>query len=119
MVRGRDDPAGPWWGHCPAQSTPIFTCRPAGCASTTSDARRLIARAIPNPISRMGHLGGRWLAGSLADECCPEELAPLVEHVLLDHLVRPLEQRLRDRQAEGLRGLQVYDQLERSGLLDR
>ena len=37
-----------------------------------------------------------WLAGSLADECCSEELAALVEHVLLDDLVRPHQQRLRD-----------------------
>jgi hypothetical protein len=37
-----------------------------------------------------GHLGEGWLAGSLADECCRAELAPLVEHhVLLDELVRP------------------------------
>ena len=34
------------------------------------------------------HLGGGWLAGSLADECCPEELAAVVEHALLDNLVR-------------------------------
>jgi hypothetical protein len=27
-----------------------------------------------------GHPGRGWLAGSLADECCPEELAALVEH---------------------------------------
>jgi hypothetical protein len=33
-------------------------------------------------------------------ECCSQELAALVEHVLLDHLVRPQEQCLRDREAE-------------------
>src|SRR3989442_14874670 len=27
------------------------------------------------PDPQHEHLGGRWLAGSLADECCPEELA--------------------------------------------
>jgi hypothetical protein len=27
-----------------------------------------------------GHLAGGWLAESLADECCPEELAAWVEH---------------------------------------
>jgi hypothetical protein len=26
------------------------------------------------------HLGGGWLAGSLADESCPEELAARIEH---------------------------------------
>jgi len=40
-------------------------------------------------------------------ECCPEELAALVEHALLDDLVRALEQRLRDGEAERLRGLEV------------
>src|SRR2546422_952071 len=38
---------------------------------------------------------------------------------LLDDLVRPLEQRLRDRQAECFGGLEVDDQLELRGLLDR
>src|SRR6185295_18285009 len=37
----------------------------------------------------------------------------------LDHLIRPLEERLGDRQAEGLGGLEVDDQLELGGLLDR
>src|SRR5260370_25134675 len=38
---------------------------------------------------------------------------------LLDHLIRPLQERRRDRQAEGLGGLEVDDQLELGGLLDR
>jgi hypothetical protein len=37
---------------------------------------------------------------------------------LLDHLIRPLQERGRDRQAEGLGGLQVDDQLELGRLLD-
>ena len=37
----------------------------------------------------------------------------------LDHLIRPQQQRRRDRQAEGLGGLEVDDQLELRGLLDR
>ena len=36
----------------------------------------------------------------------------------LDHLIRPLQERRRDRQAEGLGGLEVDDQLELGGLLD-
>src|SRR6202158_3010316 len=36
----------------------------------------------------------------------------------LDHLIRPLEERLGDRQAEGLGGLEVDDQLELRWLLD-
>src|SRR5882724_5141305 len=39
-------------------------------------------------------------------------------HRLLDHLIRPRQQRRRDRQAEGLGGLEVDDQLELRRLLD-
>src|SRR6266851_1189428 len=38
---------------------------------------------------------------------------------LLDHLIRPQQERLGDREAEGLGGLEVDDQLERRRLLDR
>src|SRR5215472_1506448 len=38
---------------------------------------------------------------------------------LLDHLIRPQEERLRDRQSEGLGGLEVDDELELGGLLYR
>src|SRR6266478_2419618 len=37
---------------------------------------------------------------------------------LLGHLIRPLQERRRDRQAEGLRGLEVDDQLDVHWLLD-
>src|SRR2546425_8235113 len=51
-------------------------------------------------------------------ECCSQKLAALVEHALLDELIRPQQQRLRNRQPEGLGGLQVNHQLELRGLLD-
>jgi hypothetical protein len=38
---------------------------------------------------------------------------------LFDHQVRPQQERRRDRQAEGLGGLEIDDQLESTGLLDR
>ncbi len=38
---------------------------------------------------------------------------------LLDHLIRPLQERRRDRQAQGLRGLEVDYQVELCGLLNR
>ena len=50
--------------------------------------------------------------------CCSQELAALVEHRLLDDLVRPQQQRLRDRAPERLGGLEIDDQLELRGLLD-
>src|ERR1700730_10465866 len=37
---------------------------------------------------------------------------------LLDHLIRPLQERRRDREAEGLGGLEVDHQLELGRLLD-
>src|SRR5262252_10945840 len=40
-------------------------------------------------------------------------------HRLLDQLIRPLQHRRRERQAEGLGGLEVDDELELRGLLDR
>ena len=42
----------------------------------------------------------------------------MVEHALVDHLVRPQQQRLRDREAERLGGLEIDDQLEFRRLLD-
>src|SRR5262245_41047742 len=39
--------------------------------------------------------------------------------LLLDYLVRSQQQCLWDREAEGLRGLEIDDQLELRGLLDR
>ncbi len=46
-------------------------------------------------------------------------LRETVEHALLDHLVRPQQERLRDRQAERPGSLHVDRQLERGRLLDR
>jgi hypothetical protein len=39
--------------------------------------------------------------------------------VLLDHLIRPLQERGRDYQAQGLGGLEVDDEFELRRLLDR
>ena len=50
--------------------------------------------------------------------CCPQKLAALVEHALLDHLVGPPEHQRRNREAEGLRRLQVDDESKAVGLLD-
>jgi hypothetical protein len=43
----------------------------------------------------------------------------LVEHALLDYLVRPQQKRVRDRQAKRLGGLEVDHQLELRGPFDR
>jgi hypothetical protein len=44
--------------------------------------------------------------------------AASVEHALLDDLIRPNQERLRDGDAKRLGGLDVDDQLELRGLLD-
>jgi len=49
---------------------------------------------------------------------CLRELAALVERALFDHLICPPEHRWRNREPEGLGGLQVDHQLELRGLLD-
>ena len=51
-------------------------------------------------------------------ECCSQELAALVEHELLDHLGRLEKQRMGDREAQRLRGLEVDHELELSRLLN-
>jgi hypothetical protein len=61
-------------------------------------------------------VGGQWACGK--SDCCPEELAALVEHGLLDDLVRSQEKRLRDCESKSLRGLEVDQQLELGWLLD-
>ena len=52
-------------------------------------------------------------------QCRSKKLAALVEHALLNDLVRPQQKRLRDRQPQHLRGLEVDDRFERGGLLNR
>src|SRR5882672_4984312 len=57
--------------------------------------------------------------------CCPRSERPwrtesnsAIDRALLNHLIRALQERRRDRQPEGLRGLEVDDQLELSRLFD-
>src|SRR5215813_3512170 len=57
--------------------------------------------------------------GSLTEDGGSQELAALVEHGLLDHLVRPQQQRLRNGQSESLGRFHVDDKLELRRLLDR
>src|SRR5262249_27391904 len=50
---------------------------------------------------------------------CSQILAVATPCGLLNDLIRPPQQRLRNREPEGLRGREVDDQLELGGLLDR
>src|SRR4030095_6503376 len=96
---------------------PIRQIFPVCCASEARGASvRPSVRTTASPISRMGT---SMAGGSLADEGCSKGLAAWVAHALLDYVVRPLQQRLRNRQPERLGGLQIDDQLELGGLLNR
>src|SRR4030095_10628126 len=81
---------------------------------------RPAARPTADPINRMG-TSLRTAGESLADlnyGRCAQELAPLVEHALLDHVVRAPQHRRRDREPARLRGLPIDDQLELRWLFD-
>jgi len=89
------------------------------CASAADGARvRLTARTTVSPIRRIAHLGGGWLAGVYPNGATRTNAAPH-EHALFDHLVRLQQQCLRDRQAQGLGGLHVDDELELGRSFDR
>jgi hypothetical protein len=65
-------------------------------------------RVHPSVVGMKGAVVGEHGAAAEADRC-PKELAALVEHALFDNLVRTQQQRLRDREAERLRGLEIDD----------
>src|SRR5262245_62981590 len=89
-----------------APRKPIRWTDPDCCATAINGAIvRLRARTTASPIRRIGHLDG-MAGGSLADDGCSQELAALVKHGLLNNLVRSQQQRLGDRQAERLGGLE-------------
>src|SRR5713101_221455 len=88
------------------ENAPLHTTLPA----CSSDANvRLSVRMTASPISRMDT--------SIEDGCRESSRRPRRAPApgLLNHLIRPLQQRLRDRQAERFRGFQVDDQLPLSG----
>src|SRR5262245_37558268 len=68
-----------------------------------------------------GHLGcDGWRESSRLElwAVYEQELATLVEHGLLDDLIRPQQQRLRDRESERLGSFHVDHELELPRLLD-
>jgi len=81
-------------------------------------------RTTASPIHRMG--APRWgMAGGQSTGTPRRAPAPRPglhrgagQHALLDHLVRPEQERRRDRQAKRLGGLEVDDQFKLSRLLD-
>src|SRR6202045_4695683 len=116
---------------------PTWYVFPAGCPSAASGAARRpplsvlrnVRRFMPAPSPPPGESPSPASGGfSPPGAACagPSWAAPasawLVEASAsdsLDHLIRPLQERRRDRQAEGPGGLEVDDQLKLLGLLDR
>jgi hypothetical protein len=72
----------------------------------------------PGPQRLEGAAEGRSRKPGEA-ECCSQKLAALVEHRLLNHLVGPQQDRLRNRKTESLGGFDIENELELGGLLDR
>jgi hypothetical protein len=64
-------------------------------------------RPMPDQESSQKRSVVGWARKPREPECCSQELAALVEHVLLDDPVRSSQDRLRDRQPKGVRGLEV------------
>ena len=62
------------------------------------------------PAVERGEGGMAW-CGADGDEAqsCTEHSTAFVKHALLNHLIRPRQQRRRDRQAEGFGGLEIDD----------
>jgi hypothetical protein len=63
-------------------------------------------------------LKGRPAVNTHPVSCFGDRAPARVPRKLLDHLIRPLQERRRDRQAEGLGGLEVDDEVEPVKLFD-
>ncbi len=94
----------------PPRNAPHRRGAPAGALNGIFPQRMPIRKHLPCLLG---------LGGNRRGEERTREVPRNARRSSLDHLVRPRQQRRRDRQAEGLRGLEVDDQLELGGLLDR
>src|SRR4029453_8861899 len=104
-----------WAAWVAGASHPIFAIVGA-CPLVASGASvRLTARMTTSPISRMRHLG-RVAAGESSRRPLIAGVGRVGRARLFDHLVRPQQQRLRDRQSQRLRRLEVDHQVELRGL---
>jgi hypothetical protein len=75
----------------------------------------MLRRLIYNERCQSSGIAGLHLVG---EHCGAERVGNGKFLRLLDHLVRGCQQRFRDREAECLRGLEVYSQLELGGCLN-
>ena len=91
-------------------SAPSRSCR----TSRASRARRTASGA---PRRECAVVRGHGTRGE--SECRTEKLAALVEHGLLDDLVRPYQHRLRNCHAQSFGGFQVDPEGKAPGLLHR
>jgi hypothetical protein len=105
------------WRSSPGRHTESIAGRSLGGASPRRHAQsRPTSRAITESIEG-SVIRGHGAPGE--PDSRTQELAALVEHGLLDHMVRPPEQRLWNRQADCPRRLEIDDQLKPRRLLDR
>ena len=79
-------------------------------------ARHVFRAHVGQLLMQSAHRGGGPRGDALPPPAAGAGHKP--DGHLLDHLVCPLKERRRDRQAEGFGGLEVDDQLELGGLLD-
>src|SRR2546426_5935208 len=105
-------------GGAAVRKNPIRGICPACCALASGAAKRLRARMTASPISRMG-TSVRTAAGESSRTPRRAPAQRRTSTPLFDHLVRPEQDRLRDREAERLGGLEVDHELELCRLLDR
>src|SRR4029453_9131439 len=96
-----------------------LSAEPSAPAAPRPRAAQARGSQRERPRARSAAWAPRWrmAGGRLADDGCSQELATWVEHALLDDPVRPLQQCLRDCQAECLRRLEIDDQFELRGLV--
>src|SRR5204862_4519251 len=100
-------------------ATPEKSMRPSSSRSSRSRMRGLGKWRTPSRGSRRPQFGSFRITRPTASSDAFHSGAPFVPPLsddkslaLLDDFVRPLQQGRRDRQAEGLGGLEVDDQLE-------
>src|SRR5262245_14174111 len=103
--------SGPTWCTRGAFNSESPVVRPAGEASDACLGGESGSEGMECTMAR-GHRARAEAEG------CTQESAARVEHGLFDDLVGPGQHRLRDRQAEALRRLEIDDQLEFGRLLD-
>lgn len=106
----RGQPAAHSPGPYTLPKRPLHRLRPLHPDTLDNDTGSVLAVRSDSQLERLFAPAGE--RDRTRTSCSPSPLVSLsVDIDLLDHLIRPQKQRLRDRQAQGFRGLQIEDQL--------